>query len=299
MGESVVSVGLRHVKVWRAESSPRSSPLKVRLEHDEKSMTPNAGPGPKTLNGRNCLLGTLLDATFTCVAAISDHQAIVCTAQGDVCLLDDTHKLQKISKVAKVPFSISAVYYQKIKSLIWVGGGRCYLKSFPVRLLTHSDPKKDVGRVQHDLGSVRPESRDGCSLVAIGAIRHSLVVIDSERHIGFRSIVNGSPSGKDQKTLPAHDRAVLGTCPLSRQSTWFNSDFLTYSANGVVLYWLNSGVCVGRCQISMDQSLASDTTDLNELKALAVSPLHDLLVTGDKKGVIRCVQTHIEERDRY
>lgn len=290
MGSSVISVGLRHVKVWRVEHVAPSSPSKFRLEVDEKPTTPTAGPGPRTLIGRNCLLGSLLDASFTCVTAISDVQAIVCTSQGDLCLLDDAGKSQKLMKVTRVPFSIHCVYFEKARGLVWVGGGACSVKAFPVTNLTTPNNTRTVNGLSVATSqSIRTGSREDCSLVALGGVRNQIIAIDSEKHIVFKSDNGRDIMSQDQKMLPAHDRAVLGACPLVNYSHWPGSDFLTYSSNGVVLYWLSSGECVGRTNIAMEKMLDFEAEDVNELRVLLVPIFADLLVTGDKKGVIRCV----------
>lgn len=80
MGSNVISVGTRHVKVWRLERVTPISPLKTRLELE---TNPPASPTPKTFSGRNCLLGALIDATFSTAVGLSDSKAVVCTIQGD------------------------------------------------------------------------------------------------------------------------------------------------------------------------------------------------------------------------
>ena len=77
MGNSVVSVGLRHVKVWRIEQTERASPTKGRIDaiigHD---VSPSS-PVPKALSGRNCLLGPLMEANFTSVVGVSQDKSIL------------------------------------------------------------------------------------------------------------------------------------------------------------------------------------------------------------------------------
>lgn len=77
MGTSVISVGTRHVKVWRHDPEP-ASPTKGRSELIKGYEIPPASPVPKAFSGRNCILGSLIDAVFTSVVAISQSKAILC-----------------------------------------------------------------------------------------------------------------------------------------------------------------------------------------------------------------------------
>jgi hypothetical protein len=77
---------------------------------------------PKSLSGRNCLLGPLADSVFACVTAISQNKAVVCTERGDICLIDDTEGAQRLSKVAHAGFGVSCVAAEPDSNSVWVSG---------------------------------------------------------------------------------------------------------------------------------------------------------------------------------
>ncbi|KAL8848506.1 MAG: hypothetical protein Q9221_006465 [Calogaya cf. arnoldii] len=120
MGTSVITVGTRHVKVWRFEQP--SSPAKCRRGLDTISDISTASPVPKTFAGRNVLLGALKDAVFTCAVAIAEDAAVLCTQGGSVCLLDDAHRSQRLCQVAKRDYSITCVTLDPSSRVIWLGG---------------------------------------------------------------------------------------------------------------------------------------------------------------------------------
>src|SRR3982074_1505848 len=98
-------IGTRHIKIWRVEENRSVSPSKRRFALDGTPQPTAVQPTLKTLAGRNVLLGPLVEATFTAIAPISNHKAIVCAEKGDVCLLDDSEG-QKLIKLASTGFFI-------------------------------------------------------------------------------------------------------------------------------------------------------------------------------------------------
>ena len=100
------SVGTRHVKVWRiddpnaAARTPKARPSEIPLLSSSTH---------KTLHGRNCLLETLLEATFTSVVAVAPSKAIVASDKGDICLIDDSDGAQRFTKVADAGFAVTSM----------------------------------------------------------------------------------------------------------------------------------------------------------------------------------------------
>ena len=293
MGNNVVTVGARHVKVWRVEQAQSASQPKGRLDLESSAAaTPGSpGGGPKTFGGRNCLLGSLLDATFTCATAVSHCKAILCTSQGDVCLLDDSDKSQTLDRVAKVNFGVQCVYLDESRGLVWVGGKDQTTKAFTLESLTSPaslpESPKPLSGASSPSVSISPKLSH---VLALGAVRERIVSSDSERNVRIRDVEVGPKAyclGADSKHLPAHDSAVLGVCELLYRSGSDNADFLTYSASGTVLFWLLDGMCISKMDIKLDQLQCADPGDLNELKVLVASSLDGSLFSGDKRGVLR------------
>ncbi|KAI5297227.1 guanine nucleotide-binding protein subunit alpha, partial [Ascosphaera pollenicola] len=102
VGNNVLTVGVRHIKAWRVEVS---SPTRSKFS-DGASVG-----SPSPLTGRNCVLGSFGDSTFSCVASVSENEAVVCTESGAICLYDDKNGHQKLQFVQNVGFGILSVAY--------------------------------------------------------------------------------------------------------------------------------------------------------------------------------------------
>ena len=58
MGNSLITLGVRHVKIWKVDDGPSTSPSKSKM----MDYAPSSPAMQRTLAGRNILLGSLLDA---------------------------------------------------------------------------------------------------------------------------------------------------------------------------------------------------------------------------------------------
>ena len=280
MGNTIVSFGTRHVKVWRVESS--SSPIKRRLAADAGALSVES-PGPKAFSGRNCILGPLIDATFTAAVAISDDQAILGTSQGDVCLLNDANRTQEIFRVARLPFGIQSVYCDHHDALVWIGGNHGQLEALPFDdLRTPCEPNSNG---QPDLTTTI-----GPWFVAVGAVRDQLVTVDSNRVIEIReknARKRMTKGNRILKKLSAHESAVLGVCSLLHWPSRGFGDILTYSARGTALLWKLDGTCCGNIELPLGQESDTFSCDPNEIKTTVASDSEEVLLVGDKLGLVR------------
>ena len=291
MGNSVVTVGARHVKVWRVEKVQTVSPSKGPLDAANSATAVVGSPNPKTFSGRNCLLGSLLDATFTCIAPISELKAILCTSQGDVCLLDDSDKTQSLEKVAQTDFGIQCAYFDEARQLVWVAGKNQKTKAFSIDRLTSSKKYNDGLDSPDDRSSPTTcDTQHAASVLAIGCVADCIITSDTERHVRITEVEKDKGNfcvGTDTKHLPAHESAVLGICELQRKPSLHEPDFLTYSARGTVLFWRLDGTCTSRMDISLDQMQGTEVADRNELRVVVESASDEMLYSGDKDGVLR------------
>lgn len=283
MGHSVVSIGNRHAKVWRTDASPS----KTRLEVDNNGTRPPGSPTPKAFAGRNCLLGPLIDATFTSIATISASSAILCTAQGDICLLDDSHRTQRLERLAQVDMSILCVVFDHASGLVWVGGRQGATRSF--HLDTLNRPTKSTESPVRTSSFLSTNTAMMPDTTAIGLVRGRVITVDSHRVVEIRGVADKGNSGMDSliKRLPAHESGVLGVSSLLPKSRVDGPDFLTFSAAGTVLFWLLGGTCTGSMTIPLDQPIHLDDGDTNNLKVVVPLDSDEHLLSGDKMGVLR------------
>ncbi len=167
MGSNLITFGVRHMKVWRVDDSPSTSPIKQKFGGDGSLSN---SQHQKTLPGRNILLGSLLEATFSCATDIGDGRALICSETGDVCLLDDTNKQMKLTRLRELGFVISCISVRDRK--VYVGGkaGQFAALVLDDLLEGRRDPTIRTG-----------EASNG--LLAMGFLTHNIVTIDSRRSI--------------------------------------------------------------------------------------------------------------------
>lgn len=285
LGDNLVTIGTRHVKVWRVDKpNARTSPTK-RMS-DGASAFANA---TRTLSGRNCLLGALLDKTFTAMVAFTTDKALVCSDQGDICLMVDNESSPLFHKVAECGFAVTAITLHSGKNVL-VGGDGGLLMHFDIDELLAIVPSvlTTLPSEKNCFRSV-PQAAHIVSMVPLGS---DIIVLDS-----FHGMQLVRPFANDQdslasssvtKRLLAHGAAVLGVqaapCPTS-----FDFSFFTFSADGVVLFWDYAGASVKDLQIPLEQVNSLNDDLINELKVVKSLKDCKTLITGDKLGVMRYV----------
>ncbi|KAI4175515.1 MAG: hypothetical protein LQ343_001602 [Gyalolechia ehrenbergii] len=298
MGTSVVSVGTRNVKIWRLERP--SSPSKARRGLDSVNDGSTGSPVPRTFAGRNCLLGPLKDASFTCVVGISDDRAVLATEDGAVCILDDTNRSQHLYQVSKRHYRVTCITLDRSFGVVWIGGEGVEPDALPLDvLLTAKDASAALE--EHKVRDVKakPNIQDVSTVFAICRVDRRLITIDSSRSIRIYDVALDSGDTvylTAIQTLPSHDSAVLGVLSLSKPNE-SQSDFLTYSERGQVLHWLWDGTCTCRYSVHLDQPLDCDTGDLNGLRVLRVFSGCEMLLAGDKAGFLQLLSTRGEVND--
>lgn len=283
------SVGTRHVKIWRVEESRSISPSKPRYALDGTPVPIPLPPTLKTLAGRNVLLGPLVEATFTTLAAISDHKAIVCSEKGDVCLLDDSEG-QKLLKLANTGFPITCIAADTHSRQVRIGGRNGKMKCMNLdELLTPSTPPESPVA----LGELTA-ANDVANLCAMGYAARSLITIDSKHSIGISSPDPDTGSEIQNKPFPAHGDAVLGVkllCPGNEM----NAAFLTWSANGTIVFWNLDGSSTACINVEVEQVATSEEDPVNQCQIVRSSKGAAFLVTGDRYGVLRVIKPSTQE----
>ena len=238
-----------------------------------------------------------MDAVFTCLVAISDGKAILCTDRGDVCLLvlDDVDRTQRLDRVAQVDFSVSCVTVEKESKSVWIAGKNGRLQAMSMHaLLTAASESSCSSKSSTPRSSISPETKP--SILAMGIVLGRVVTVDSDHVIELRDVDSGDhapPTPTKSTRLLAHQSAVLGVTILKHPNP-LGSDFLTWSTNGTVLFWLLNGACKGSITIDLDRSLSPNDFDDNELKVFRAAEFEDFFVSGDKEGVIRSVQKRLK-----
>lgn len=285
VGRSLVTVGIRFVKIWRPDDLTPSASQIGDLKYGLSS------PGHKPLAGRNCLLGDLLEVTFTSAVSVSSTKAVLCTDSGDICLLDDSDKTQRVSKLFKLDSCITAACVGS-SGEVYVCDTNGKVRAFTVGENVTVFP--DLEESATDSTTVR---QSNFHTLAIGGLAEVIVTVDSARNIQLRS----KPTIEDEdgsqpavlRQLPAHEDAVLGVRALVQPND-LKADFLTWSAGGTIVFWGSTCQPSATVQIPLEQ--ANDPYNaVNELRAVAILE-EGLVVTGDRYGVLRVTDAHTKEQ---
>ncbi|KAI1322982.1 WD domain-containing protein [Xylariaceae sp. FL0255] len=277
MGNNLITLGVRHVKVWRIEEEKAPSPVKQKFAGD-------VGPSSqsqKTLPGRNVLLGNMIEATFSCAAAIDDTKAIICSETGDVCLLDDNDKQFKLTQILESGFVTSCVAIRDGSAYI---GGRSggfatldlasFLKSSPNCLRITTEPSTNAGAL------------------ALGFLREKMVTVDSKRSIDIWNHNRVSETANVDLIsipIPGHGNSVLGVGSLSQPNA-AEAHFYTWSKSGEVVLWASDGTVKSSIQVPLDDAYLEDEPDLiNHVVTVRATRDGTFFVTGDKLGFIKVI----------
>ena len=260
------------------------SPSKQRYALDGTPLPVPLPPLLKTLSGRNVLLGPLVEATFTTLAAISNHKAIVCSEKGDVCLLDDSEGA-KLLKLTTTGFQITCIAIDMGTRRVRIGGRHGIVKSIGLDDLLSPSTSPELSMV---VGESTPGDDDG-HLCAMGYAARSLVTIDSKHSIKISSPDSDEADPTMLNTpFPAHGDAVLGVRLLSEGNA-MKAAFLTWSANGRVVFWGLDGCSKKSLTVEIEQSNLSDEDVVNQCQVVLASKGAEFIVAGDKCGVLKII----------
>lgn len=279
MGNSLITLGVRHVKVWRVEEPMGPSPTKQKFAGD--GSFPVIQPAQKPLAGRNILLGSMLEATFSCAIPVGDEKAIICSETGSVCLLDDTNRQMKLTKILDIGFPISCVCSRDQD--IYISGKNGQFAVLGLEGILNGFPT---------LGIHAAQSANG--LMAMGFLAENLVTIDTKRSIDIWSpnhIPGSSESDRNHIPIPGPGDQIVGIQRLSEQNT-LGAAFFTWSGSGKVNVWDTEGMIKSCFDVPMEQvDLASDSDIINQVVVVRATADGRLFVAGDKLGMLRIIDT--------
>ncbi|KAJ5925071.1 hypothetical protein N7454_007710 [Penicillium verhagenii] len=287
VGQSLVTTGVRHVKVWRLPAPQRPvSPTKSRLHMDGAAPSPN--PAPKALSGRNCLLGALGDNTFGCISSISDQEAVVGTESGAVCLLDDREGAQKLSFVCQLGFGITSLAVDFDREAIWLGGRGKKIQKISFDALRTAPSSTPVSPVRSGKVTPAPDKQSKApAITCMGSLFSHLVTVEATREINIYPMDALRDEGEQESgetSMQAHRDPVLGIRRFTKPSE-LSADFF---------FLVEERYCEllgGPRQVPLEQAAAVEEDVANELKVLRASERGDWFVSGDKFGVLKLLST--------
>lgn len=277
VGNNLLTLGVRHVKVWRIDEAQATSPVKQKFVGDVNPTT----QARKTLPGRNVLLGNMIEATFSCAAAIGDTKAIICSETGDVCLLDEVGKQMKLIHVLESGFVTTCVAIRN--GLIYISGKsgnfttldlESFLKVSPTCIRTTT------------------EASAGAGVLALGFLDDKMVTVDTKRSIDIwnEDHVPGAPR-VESTSIPILGRgdAVMGVGSLSRSNAT-GAQFYTWSQSGHVILWSADGTIKSSFEVPLDEAYFEDEPELvNQMVTIRATRDGKFFIAGDKLGFVKVV----------
>ncbi|KAI1344068.1 WD domain-containing protein [Xylariaceae sp. FL0016] len=277
MGHSLITLGVRHVKIWRVDETQATSPLKQKFIGDLSSP---AQP-QKTLPGRNVLLGKMIEATFSCAAAIDDTKAIICSETGDICLFDDSGKQTKLTHVFESGFVTTCVAIHN--GTAYIGGKSGGFAAIELASFTKANPQ---------CLRATSESSPYAGLFALGFLRDNMVTVDVKRSIHIW-ILDHAPSVEandlDSIPIPGHQDAILGVESMPRPNA-SSADFYSWSGSGHVILWGIDGNIKSTIQVPIEESDYEEESGLiNQMSAIKITTGGKFLIAGDKLGFVKFV----------
>ncbi|KAM5355560.1 hypothetical protein ACJ41O_002206 [Fusarium nematophilum] len=285
MGNCLITLGVRHVKMWKPDEGPAISPTKQKFLNDQPpASTP---PSQRTLPGRNILLGSLLEATFSCAAVVKDSSLIVCSETGDVCILEDDDRQMKLLKVLGLDFHITSIAVRG--NAAYVGGKNGHFAVLDVEAVLESQPAS---------ACIREMTGPPTGLIALGFLANNLVTIDSRHSIDIWS--SEHVPGKDSQAMasipiPGHGQPVTGIQVLQKPN-YLDASFLTWTVSGNVTFWTLEGQVKASIDVPIEMiEPENELHPVNQLTYACTTSDGNLLVAADRLGVLRV--TDISTKD--
>ena len=292
IGNSLVTIGTRHIKVWRIEDNPTISPARRGRSAFSSATVMPFSPSP--LAGRNVLLGPLVDCTFTCGVAISRQEAIIGSEDGAICLLHDDGNVQRLQLLKQNNAGLNALSFdqesgevviQDKHGKIWTesveslktpprsprrvtSGGRRISSGTPATA-TRSEP----------CGTRNVQTRTSGAVVAMSGF------IVSTTRDGAMTVSEYSPSKplKQIKKFDSHDGPIHGLLHLPEGSC---GEFLTWTSSGQIKIWNLKGDILSTWRHTSQWEISGQDEGANDLIAVNVCSGSDIMMLGDQSGIL-------------
>lgn len=285
MGSYLITFGVRHVKFWKVEETPSISPTKQKFGSEGAPTTPQGQQKQKALSGRNILLGSLIDSTFTCAAVVDEGRAILCTEAGDVCLLEDDGKQMKLQRAMRLGFHVTSITLQDLTA--YVGGKTGQFATLDVT---------SVVDLHSDCVITRTQSPTG--VAALGFMSdESLVTIDVKHAInvwGPSYIPGQSAEAVPLIPIPAQGEPISGVQLLSKLNP-VGATFMTWSASGRIVHWDLDGQIKSTTELDFERVPVNNDPEVENQVTAVRSMASGDIVYADRSGIIRAIDFETKE----
>ncbi|KAK4547874.1 hypothetical protein LTR36_010593 [Oleoguttula mirabilis] len=298
MGGSLITAGLRFVKVWRPDEDAaidvrRTESALTPVVPKQRTETRNSeygnsilNPKQRVLSGKNSLLGDMLEANFVSVLAISDTEALVCAETGEICSLNDIEKAQSLTCIAIVESPISAAVLDGDNNLR-IAGACQEQQKMTLDGLRNADAFVRKAPRRKTLPPLKAFKGSRSTVIAMASLDNIMVELSAQD--GIRLTNNAADADAISNQLAAHEDAVLGVRPV-QYAALPDAAFLTFAGCGTVQIWDAEGASVATLVVPLE-AFPDPYGLANELRA--VTPLSDgsTLAVGDKCGNLTVLDT--------
>ena len=265
----VVTVGTRHVKVWRSEPQlQEQSPSKTKSKFESVNSPAPGYKSSRILAGRNVLLGALLDSCFTSVVTLVASKAIVATDRGAICLLDTSSSAPGLSVLRIFDNAITSLAAMG-PDCLWVGLSPSARERWSICRVALNGGKTSESGSDHEPVESPKELRSSdlnAGPLALCGLQRQLISLDSDRTVQIFDMGQDTlgPSSIPRARLRCHRGPVMGVCASP------NGGFVTWDSSGLVLCW--SWPCIALLNAhEIELESPTEPGESNELRILRVA----------------------------
>lgn len=291
-GQSLITVGTRHVKLWTVSDGTKSTPQKMKLRMKAGDAP---SPGPATLLGRNALLGSLVDCTFTSVVAIDHRTAIVAADTGHLCMFQ-TDGSPELQVLKGFDFGITSAAWQPTRDKLILGGRQgLFYEDYEELLAAHQAATAVNGNgfktmrkrlrssaIRMSLGLV---NGDHTGISAVGCLSAHTIALDTDGNLQMESAVE--ESSRPSITFASHSDLIQGVQTLPAACRL--GAFYTWSRRGELKFWDINGRMLCTRQVQLDQADLEEDSNPNELRVARFHSASKRFLLGDRLGVLKLV----------
>ncbi|RMD45050.1 hypothetical protein DV735_g90, partial [Chaetothyriales sp. CBS 134920] len=293
-GSQLITIGTRHVKVWQpGQTAPPSPQRPSRRVNTEKV----ASPGPATLSGRNALLGSLVECSFTCAVSIRPSLVLVGTDAGHLCALNVSENCPELKLLKTLDFEINALAWQPSRQRLVLGCqyGIAYEDLSTIDQMLDSPPVVPGSRARsprkgHRLSAARRslglDHANTTGLSAVGCVSSQLIILDADGNLLAESSAD-KPAADSRQPFARHNGAIQGVSSFPSASE--HGAFFTWTKNGDVCFWDTAGTLRQNAHISIEQHDFEGDLGQNELRILRFSRKTSRFVAGDRFGMLQLI----------
>lgn len=293
-GQSLITVGTRHVKIWSVNQPNKCTSSRRFSIRTTTEVVPS--PGPATLFGRNALLGSLVDCTFTSVCTVDERLVLLGSDGGHLCGIEVSDGSAEVNVLKIFDFSISSISWQAVSRKVVIGGRSSVCYEDYSTLITTSQaggvcspsrpqsPRKATrsSSIRQSLGFPQPKSAGVC---AIACLAQRLIALDTDGNLHNKDPENDDP----ESTMSSACRSDLiqGVKKLPQDCDL--GAFYTWSRCGEVRFWDTGGKLLDSKLIALDQQDHYGDTDQNELRVIQCLSQTRQIVSGDRFGILKLI----------